>query len=172
MDVVLKSHTPHCAVSGRPFSDGDRVVCLLVRLQDGEFSRIDALREQADGLKAPEGEVLCRWVHTFKRRPPDADAAVKELRMTLETLFSSLYEEGELPAEENHDLIRFLALFLERRRILKPTRSRPRPGWIACDHMREKRTYLVPEGELDIAFFMRMQDKLGALLGAEGSPQA
>ena len=163
MDIVLKSPTSQCAVTGRPFEAGDRVVSVLVRQPDGQFGRLDALASEAGALPAPEGEVLCRWARVFQPKAQDAQAAAREMRLSMESLFLSLMEEEPL-AEENEDLVRFLALFLERKRILRPGRVPSREGCVAYEHAREKRVFQVPAGELDAAFFMRMQDKLGFLV--------
>jgi hypothetical protein len=167
MDIVLKSPNTQCAVSGRAFETGDRVVSMLHRQADGQFARMDVLAAEAGGMAPIEGEVLCRWVRTFKPKAQDAQTAAREMRLSLESLFQSLFEEEPI-APENHDLARFLALFLERKRILRPAKVPPVAGFTAYEHARDKRVFQVPAGELDVAFFVRMQDKLGMLLGGNG----
>jgi hypothetical protein len=159
MDVVLKALNPQCAVSGRAFVEGDRIVSLLVR-GGAEFARTDVLEEKVSMLQ-PAGEVLCRWTHTFKPRPSASDID-REMRQSMESFFLGLYGDADKPAEGNDDVVRFLALFLERKRLIKPKVGAP-AGWRAFEHVRQKRLFLVPEGELDAAFFMRIQAQMESL---------
>lgn len=168
MDVVLKSLNATCAVSGAPFASGDKVVSVLVELPGSEFERLDVLEARLAELK-PKGEVLCRWTHIFKPRATTVDVD-REMRQSIEGLFLGLYESTDKPEAPKHDLLRFLALFLERKRLLRPKGPAADRAWVVYEHVRQKRTFLVPAGELDLPFFLRMQEQLAPLLGAAPAP--
>jgi hypothetical protein len=165
MELHLNSSADICFISGSPFTKGDRVVSFLVRDDAGEYARFDC-RETLEREKAPEGEILCRWTRTFKPVAAVTDHD-KELKMSAETLFLSLTSEepeGDGP-DENADLKRFLALMLERKRVLKNRGTNRESGTIRYEHMPSKQMIEVPGGEMDVEFFMSMRDKLGVLLG-------
>ena len=165
MELHLNASADTCFISGSPFSEGDRVVSFLVRDDAGEYSRFDCL-ESLEREKSPQGEILCRWTRTFKPVAAATDHD-KELKMSAETLFLSLTDEepeGDGP-DENADLKRFLALMLERKRVLKNRGTGREGGTIRYEHMPSKQMIEIPGGEMDAAFFMNMRDKLGVLLG-------
>jgi hypothetical protein len=170
MDVVLKSLAQRCFVGGGDFAPGERVVSVLARLKSGEFERFDVAEPQAATLRL-EGDILCRWTQVFKPRQAEVDSE-REMRLSLESLFLGLYETTDMPEAVNHDLLRFLALFLERKRLLRARGPASERGWLAYEHARLKRLFLVPEGILDTAFFIRIQDQLGPLLGMPTAARA
>lgn len=161
MELNLQPQADACFVTQAVFAEGDRVVSFLVRDPAGEFRRFDCLAD-AEGTNLPPGEVLCRWTRIFKPRPVGLDAE-RELKMTAESLFLSLTEEGTGDVSENTQLKQFLALMLERKRVLK-NRGRSIGGNQVYEHMRSKRMIEVPSGEMDAAFFMSVREKLGLLI--------
>ena len=63
-------------------------------------------------------------------------------------------------------MLQFLALMLERKKLLKPrglTADRARQIY---EHMKSHTSYEVPVGTLDAAFFVKIQEQLGVLVGA------
>ncbi len=161
MELNLQPQADTCFVTQTVFAEGDRVVSFLVRDPGTEFRRYDCLAD-AEGTNLPPGEVLCRWTRIFKPRPVGMDAE-RELKLTAESLFLSLTEEGSGDVSENTQLKQFLALMLERKRVLK-NRGRSIGGNIVYEHMRSKRMIEVPAGEMDAAFFMSVREKLGLLI--------
>ena len=99
-----------CFVSGQPFSEGDRVMSLLVRTETGQIARFDALEANAGSL-APDGFVACSWVQVFKPRPAEENAE-RALKLTADTLFQALADPSSEPTPETARLVRFLALRL------------------------------------------------------------
>jgi hypothetical protein len=165
MELHLNSPAEACFITGAPFSEGDRVVSFLVRDEQGEYGRFDCL-ESREGETAPAGEILCRWTRTFKP-PAEIVDHERDLKLTAESLFLSLTEE-ETPAgepDENGDLKRFLALMLERKRVLKNRGTDSETGQVRYEYMPERRMINIPGGEMDVEFFVNMRDKLGVLLG-------
>ena len=161
MELNLQPQAGTCFVTQAVFTEGARVVSFLVRDPGGEFRRYDCLAE-AEGENLPPGEVLCRWTRVFKPRPVGVDAE-RELKMSAESLFLSLTDEGSGDVSENMQLKQFLALMLERKRVLK-NRGRSIGGNLVYEHMRSKRMIEVPAGEMDAEFFLSVREKLGLLI--------
>lgn len=161
MDLTLQPQAERCFVTQAAFTEGARVVSFLVRDPGGEFRRYDCLAE-AEGQNVPPGEVLCRWTRIFKPRAVGVDAE-RELKMSAESLFLSLTEDGAGDISENLQLKQFLALMLERKRVLK-NRGRSIGGNQVYEHMRSKRMIEVPTGDMDAEFFLSVREKLGLLV--------
>lgn len=139
------------------------MVSHLVRVAAGDYVRLDWL-ESEDGRAEPLGDVVCRWVRRYK--PPVAqENPEKELKLTAESLFLSLTAESDDPVEENAALKQFLALMLERKRVLRNRGRKPGADVILYEHRSSKRVVEVPAGEMDAAFFVSVREKLGVLLG-------
>jgi hypothetical protein len=163
MDLPLQSQSETCFVTGAAFQAGDRVVSFLARDAAGEYRRWDCIAA-AEGATLPEGEVLCRWTRVFKPPQPEANPE-RALRMTAEALFLSLTVDGTGGVEENGPLKQFLALMLERKRVVKNRGLSAGGTVVLYEHMSSRRMAEVPAGEMDAAFFAGIRDKLGGLLG-------
>lgn len=165
MEMHLQPLATTCFVSGEPFVDGARVASYLVRVGAAmEIVRYDVLEPHAADFR-PEGFVACRWVHVFKPRRAGENPD-KALKLTAENLFVALADPTTEPTPENTRLVQFLALMLERKRILKP-RGRSADG--ECnryEHARTKAIFEVPVGELTSEFFVAVQEQLSVLVGA------
>lgn len=163
MEMHLQPLATACAVSGEPFVEGARVASYLVRTPALEIVRYDLLESQS-GNFVPEGTVACRWVHVFKPRKP-GDTSEKELKLTAETLFTTLADPLTEQTDESIRLLQFLALMLERKKILKPrgrTANRERNIY---EHAKTKQLFEVPAGELTPEFFVAVQEQLSVLVG-------
>ncbi len=163
MDLTLHPLAVKCCVSGREFAEGDRVVCYLVREADGLTGRRDLLESEDASFSRP-AEVFCRWVIRFKPRRGEENAD-RALKLTAENLFLTLADPANPPDEANTPLIRFLALMLERKKVLKPRGLTPDGARQLLEHMRSHQVYEVPVGELDAAFFLKIQGQLDILVG-------
>ncbi len=167
MELNLQPRSQSCLVSGRPFADGDRVASFLLRGVDGVIARCDVLAEHADGF-APPGFVICRWVQIFKQASREENTG-RLLKLTAENLFLTLADPATELAPENTRLVQFLALLLERKKLLRP-RGRTADGERQVyEHLRTKQLYDVPAGELTPEFFAAIQEQLGALVGLTAS---
>jgi len=164
MELNLQPRSAACCVSGRPFAEGDRVVSFLVRRADGEVLRADALEPDAPRYE-PEGFVICRWTRVFKPRSPDENPE-RALKLTAEALFISLADPATEPTEESVRLTRFLALMLERKRLLRNRGRTPDGARERFEHARTKDMYEVPAGELSPEFFAAVHEQLSVLVGA------
>lgn len=165
MEMHLQPLATTCFVSGEPFVEGARVASYLVRIGAAlEIVRYDVLEAHAANF-GPEGFVACRWVHPFKprRAGENPDRAMK---LTAEHLFVTLADPTTEPTPDNTRLVQFLALMLERKRILKP-RGRSADGERnRYEHAKSKALFEVPVGELTPEFFVAVQEQLSVLVGA------
>src|SRR6185503_847477 len=114
---------------------------------------------------APEGHIACRWAHVFKPRAAGENAD-RALKLTAENLFVTLADPTTEPTPENTRLVQFLALMLERKKILRP-RGRTVDGLRnRLEHAKTKQIFEVPVGELTSEFFVAVQEQLTVLVGA------
>jgi hypothetical protein len=164
MEMHLQPLATACHVSGEPFTDGVRVASFLVRAANLEIVRYDVLESRA-GSFSPEGFVACRWVHVFKPRRAGENPD-RALKLTAENLFATLADPMTEPTAENTRLIQFLALMLERKRILRPKGRSADGTKNVYEHAKTKQIFEVPAGELTPEFFVAVQEQLSVLVGA------
>ena len=169
MAFNLQPLAASCCVSGRSFAEGDRVMSFLVRATTLEVIRYDLLAEHAAGF-APEGAVICRWIHAFKPKSKEENAD-RALKLTAETLFFALIDPATEPTPENTRLVQFLALMLERKKLLRPRGRTADGARNILEHARTKQRWEVPAGELTPEFFVAVQRQLSVLVG-EPKPKA
>jgi len=171
MELNLQPLGEACAVSGRTFSAGDRVVSYLVREPASlEIHRCDVAEAEHDRFDSP-GVVVCRWVHSFKPRKPGENAD-RALKLTAETLFLTLADPANEPSPENTRLLQFLALMLERKRVVRP-KGRSADGMrTVIEHVRSKQLFEIPATELTPEFFTQVQAQLSILVGTKSGGQA
>ena len=164
MELNLNPIATQCCVSARPFAEHDRVVCYLVREDNGLTGRRDLLEAEDANLPKP-GLIYCRWVISYKPRRA-GDNPDRALKLTAETLFLTLADPANPPSEANTPLLQFLALMLERKKVLKPRGVTADGGCQVYEHMREHRLYEVPIGTFDAEYFRNIQEQLGVLVGS------
>ena len=170
MELNLQPRATLCFVSGKPFSEGDRVLSVLTRLETGAIARYDALEAESPGL-TPEGFVVCRWVQVYKpqQREENMDRALK---LTAETLFLTLVDPSTETTPETDRLVRFLALLLERKRLLRPKGKSADGEKDVFEHAKTKQLHLVPSIELTSEFFVAVREQLSVLVGEPKAPVA
>jgi len=169
MELNLQPRALSCFVSGQPFGEGDRVVSLLTRLETGEVARFDALEAHAASL-APRAFVACRWVQVYKpqQRQENLD---RTLKLTAETLFLTLVDPSTEPTPETDRLVRFLALLLERKRLLRPKGRSADGTKDVYEHAKTKQLHEVPAIELSSEFFIAVREQLSVLVGEPKGPE-
>jgi hypothetical protein len=163
MELNLHPIATKCCVSGREFAEQDRVVCYLVREDGGLAGRRDVL-ESEDGKFPLPVEIYCRWVVSYKPRPAGENPE-RALKLTAENLFLTLADPANPPSAGNTPLLQFLALMLERKKLIKPRGLSEDGQRQVYEHMPSHLVYEVPVGNLDEAFFARIQEQLGVLVG-------
>jgi hypothetical protein len=159
-----------CFVTHKRFEEGDRVVSFLVRLPSFEVRRFDVIASSADGF-APEGILACRWVHVFKPRAREGDAD-RELKLTAENLFLTLADPMTEQAPETVRLLQFLALMLERKRVLRPRGLNADGTRNILEHAKTKQLFEVRAGDLTPGFFASIQNQLTVLVGEPRAERA
>lgn len=163
MELNLEPLATACVVSGQPFVEGDRVLSYLVRKPDQTLVRADVLSAQI-GNYGPPGVVVCRWAHIFKPRA-QGENADRALKLTAETLFLTLVDPLTEPTPENLRMVQFLALMLERKKLLKPRGLSADRERNIYEHAKTKQRFEISADDLDPAFFLQIQQQLGVLVG-------
>lgn len=165
MDLQLQPLATQCAVSGEPFTPGARVASHLVRMGAAlEIMRFDVLETRLGDFR-PEGSVACRWVQPYKPRRAGENPD-RALKLTAENLFVTLADPTTEPTPENTRLLQFLALMLERKKILRPRGPSTDGLRQRYEHAKSKAIFEVPAGELTAEFFVAVQEQLSVLVGA------
>jgi len=164
MELSLQPLAAVSRVSSRPFSEGDRVVSYLVRSVTNEIERHDVLAAE-DADFRPAGFVFCRWAQLFKPRQLE-DNPERTLKLTAENLFLTLADPANEPNPANTPLLQFLALMLERKRLLRPRGVTADGGRNLFEHAKTHQMYEIPAGELTAEFFVKIQEQLGLLVGS------
>lgn len=163
MDLNLQPLASACFVSRQPFAAGDRVVSYLIRGAELQVLRADVLAAQAEAF-VPEGAVACRWVHVFKPKTHDENPE-RTLKLTAETLFLTLADPTNELTPETERLVRFLALMLERKKLLRARGKTADGTKDIFEHGRSKQFFEIPAGEMTPEFFAAVQEQLGMLVG-------
>ncbi len=113
--------------------------------------------------------VYCRWVTAYKPRR-DEDSALA-LKLTAENLFLTLATPSgdstlnAQPSALNTPLLQFLALMLERKKLIKLRGLTEDGARQIYEHMPSHQLYEVPVGDLNVEFFQKIQEHLGVLVG-------
>ena len=163
MELTLQPLAKNCRVSGRDFVEGDRVVCRLVREADGAIARHDVLASEDAAYEKPEF-VFCTWTVSYKERRAEENPG-RTLKLTAENLFLTLADPTAEPDPANTPLLQFLALLLERKKILRPRGKTADGERQIFEHAKTHQAYEVPAGVLDEAFFVNIQGQLDLLVG-------
>ena len=171
MEMHLQPLATTCFVSGERFVDGARVASFLVRSGAAlEIVRYDLLEAHAATF-TPDGFVACSWVHAYKARRAGENPD-RALKLTAENLFVALADPTTEPTPENTRLVQFLALMLERKKILRPRGRSADGARNRYEHAKSKAIFEVPAGELTAEFFVAVQEQLSVLVGSPKSPAA
>lgn len=163
MDLILQPSAPQCAVTGTEFAEGDRVVSYLGHGEDGAVARWDLLASAEDEFTPPPA-AICRWVHVFKPRLKEENQE-RNLKLGAESLFTTLCDPAVELGEENVPLVQFLALMLERKKVIRPKGLTADRARRVFEHAKSKQLYEVPVGDLTPEFFIKVQKQLGVLVG-------
>ncbi|MDF3058481.1 MAG: hypothetical protein K0R17_2696 [Rariglobus sp.] len=169
MELNLQPLATSCYVTGKPFGEGERVLSFLVRNETSdEVMRYDVLESARESFTIP-GFVACSWGHVFKPRKAGENPE-RELKLTAENLFVTLADPTIEIAPENERLVQFLALMLERKKLLRPKGRSADGRRNLFEHAKTKLIYAVPAGELNPEFFMSIQEQLSVLVGGGKKP--
>ena len=169
MELPLQPQAAVCFVTQQPFVEGQRVASFLLRVKTSEsgdagavarFDLLDAERERF----AIEGVVVCSWVRAYKPRKAGENPE-RELKLTAENLFLTLADPATEATADSTRLLQFLALMLERKRVLRPKGRTGDEARNIFEHAKTKQLFEVPAGELSPEFFIQVQEQLSVLVG-------
>ncbi|MDF9833457.1 hypothetical protein M2103_001681 [Ereboglobus sp. PH5-5] len=170
MEISIQPQATVCWVSQQPFVEGRRVVSVLLRGRQNpdEIMRRDMLESEAGNFVA-DGPLMCRWVREYKPRKANENPE-RELKLTAENLFMTLVDPATELTPETERLVKFLALMLERKRVLRPKGRSADGSKNLYEHAKTKQMIEVPGGELTPEFFVQVQEQLSVLVGG-GEPK-
>jgi hypothetical protein len=164
MELNLQPMATTCFVTGKTFEEGERVISFLVRnASSEEVMRYDVLEASREGF-SPSGVIACSWAHPYKPKKVGENPE-RELKLTAENLFVTLADPAVELAPENERLVQFLALMLERKKLLRPKGRAADGARNLYEHAKTKLIYAVPAGELNPEFFISIQEQLSVLVG-------
>ncbi len=163
MEWEIKPFGKESTLSGNPFQDGEEVNCFLLRNSDGMLVRADIL--DADEEQFEDGTVvLGRWTRVFEASPDRREEALSQQR-SLEELFFSLFEvEEAVESDESNTLKQIVSLMLERKRILRRIPAKSSHSLTVYVHVKSKKEFEVPAGEITPQIVMSVQEQLQVLV--------
>lgn len=115
MEWSIRSLSRHCSATNEVFSDGDIVVCFIIKKENGDLERFDVLERNLP-VFSHGGIVVGFWKRVFSSNT-DALVELKQKLASQEDFFVSLFESPE--TEDGETLKQLLALFFERKRVLR-----------------------------------------------------
>jgi len=156
----IKGRSTVCTATGKPFSDGEFFYTLLF-MERGEFRREDLCEEawqQRDPTKAP----FSFWRNKFEIPPPAAPEPLG--KQNAEALLRRYMGE---PGEEHANVRYFLALILERKRLLKPVEVKEEEGKRIHLYLHTKtgEIFVIPDPQLHLDQLEAVQTEVAGLLG-------
>ena len=96
---------------------------------------------------------------------PKEENSDRALKLTAENLFLTLADPSTEPTPENARLLQFLALMLERKKVLR-LRGRTDDGAKnRLEHMTSRQMFEIPADDLTPEFFVAIQEQLSVLVG-------
>jgi len=148
-----------CAVTGRPFGEGENFYTLLFREGDG-FRRQD-LSEEAWQQRNENLQPFSFWRARFE--PPPPKAAEPLTKETAEELFRRLVAAAD---HANANACYVLAAMLERKRILKQiqTEERDRGRVLIYEHVKNGDVFVVPDPQLRLDELEDVQREVAGLM--------
>jgi hypothetical protein len=164
MELTLHPLAKNCRASGRAFAEGDRVVCHLVREAGGEIGRHDVLASEDAAYPKP-AFIFCTWTVAYKAKRAEENPG-RALKLTAESLFMTLADPLAEPNDANTPMLQFLALLLERKKILRPRGTTVDGARQIFEHAKTHQMFEIPVGTLDEAFFVKIQGQLDLLVGS------
>jgi hypothetical protein len=162
MDIAIRSVGEASGQSGTAFVPGDCVWSYLYRSPEGLIERLDVLDGELEQLQL-EGSVICRWSQRIKEKGVSEAEERRAALQSADDVFLSLFETEDSEEDEEgvaaaRDRLKFfLALQLERKRILKPLGGR------RFRHMPTKRELVVPDMAITGELIASFQDEIAQM---------
>jgi hypothetical protein len=155
----IKGRSEKCAVTERPFQEGEHFYTLLFRDKHG-FHREDWC-EEAWAQRAETVQPFSFWRSTFEPPPPPVPEALG--RETAEDLLRR-YMQDENAHLANARYI--LGVMLERKRILKQIENREEDGLrtLIYEHVKTGEVFVIPDPGLRLDQLADVQNEVAAQL--------
>lgn len=162
----LRSRGHHCAVTERPFEDGERHYTAIYQdPASGEYTRRDVSTE-AWKQELADRKPFSFWKSVYVRNEPDHKPEIAPKESAL-TLLQRLIEEDNAYTENARYI---LAAMLERKRVLSPTdRKHTEQG--VMQFYENKKTgdvFIIRDPELRLDEVAGVQEEVATLLGFGG----
>ncbi|MDD5349367.1 MAG: hypothetical protein PHQ12_04065 [Chthoniobacteraceae bacterium] len=156
----IKGRSTVCTATGRAFADGEFFYTLLFT-ERGGFRRED-LCEEAWQARDPARQPFSFWRSKFEVPPPPEPEPLG--KQNAETLLRRTMAE---PGEEHANLRYFLALMLERKRLLKPVEVKEEDGKRLHLYLHAKtgELFVIPDPRLRLDQLESVQAEIAELLG-------
>lgn len=154
----IKHRADICAVTQRPFTDGEQFYTLLFR-EGGSYRRED-LSEEAWANRNENIQPFSFWRTRYEPPPPvPPEPLPKE---NAEELLRRLLSENSHP-----NACYVLALMLERKRILKQVKAETTESGrvLIYEHAKSGDVFIVPDPQLRLAELENVQNEVAQLLG-------
>ena len=158
-DWSIQHRADKCAITGRPFEDGEHFYTLLYYDKDG-YRREDiseaAFKERNDNVQP-----YSMWRAKYEPPPPPAPEPIG--RQTAEDLLRRYMDE---PSPQ-HAAARFLlAAMLERKKLLKEVEARRESGSLTriYEHTKTGEVFVVPDPQLRLDQLEQVQQEVATLL--------
>lgn len=159
-DWEIKSRAERCAVTERPFQDGEYFYTLL--FHDKHGYRREDLSEEAWQQRNDNIQPFSFWRAKFEPPPPPApEALAKE---TAEDLLRRYMQEAN-PQHTNARYI--LGLMLERKRLLKQIEVKEdnESRTLIYEHVKTGEVFVIPDPQLRLDQLEAVQNEVASLLG-------
>lgn len=158
-DWEIKSRAEKCAITERPFQDGEYFYTLLFHDKDG-YRRED-LSEEAWQQRNDNIQPFSFWRAKFEPPPPPAPEALP--KGTAEDLLRRYMQEDN-PHHTNARYI--LSLMLERKRLLKQIEVKEDNNGrtLIYEHVKTGEVFVIPDPQLRLDQLEAVQNEVAALL--------
>jgi hypothetical protein len=156
-DWPIKHRGDHCAVTERPFADGEQFYTLLFR--EGTGFRREDLSEEAWAQRNENIRPFSFWKSRYEAPPPaPPEPLAKE---SAEDLLRRLLAEHQQP-----NACYVLSAMLERKRVLKPIKSEEGDSGrvLVYEHAKTGDVFIVPDVQLRLDQLESVQREVAELL--------
>jgi hypothetical protein len=155
MDWNIRPRSEVCAISEKPFEDGETFYTILMQTSEG-LQRQD-LSEKAWEDRNDNVRPLCFWRAVFKPAPPEEPETVS--KNDAETQLRRMLEQRD-PTQAK--LCALLALLLERKRILRVREHAEVDGArvTVYEHTETQETFLIPDVDFKLSELESLQKEL------------
>jgi hypothetical protein len=161
----IQARAPQCAVSGRPFTPGERVYSALY-WRDGQYARVD-LNAEAWHARNDNIEPLSAWQTDFVPPPPPAPETLK--KDDAESLLRRLIAEN---AAETRHARYILGLMLERKKVVRQLERKRQEGLsvLVYEHLPSGEVWLIEDPGLKLGELKSVQEEVAKLLAQADGP--